>query len=436
MESPKIRQAQLDFFDTARFFELIEKIRLQERDFRLIVAAVAEAESAWNISYIADCANVSRTLVYDGISDLRDLQCDKCPDAVRRQRSEGGGRKDILVKDPQIAEVIHDIIEPHVRGNPETPLRWVSKSQAKISEALKDMGHRVCANTVGRLLGIMGYTRQSCKKSHEGSSSPDRDEQFLFIENTIADFKARHQPFVSVDTKKKELVGNFRNGGSDYYPKGECPEVEIHDFIGEGGRATPYGVFDPVENVGFVNVGTCADTGEFAVESIRKWWLAIGRPQYPDAKELLITADGGGSNGSRNRLWKRTLQDFANETGLTVSVRHYPPGTSKWNKIEHGLFSFISQNWRGTPLTSVDLIIKLISCTTNRKGLKVFAEKSSSEFKAGVKVPDADIDSLRIRKEAFHPEWNYSIHPVPSPTIFPEAGSAPETGGRGQSQNS
>ena len=435
MEAQKIRQIQFDLFDTARFFKLIEKVDLQEKDFRLVVAAVAEAESAWNISYIADCANVSRSLVYDGLSDLRDIQRGDKADDGRRQRAEGGGRKDTLTKDPQIAELIHGIVEPHVRGNPESPLCWVSKSQAKISSALKDMGHRVCANTVGRLLDVMGYTRQSCKKSHEGSSSPDRDAQFLFIEKTVADFKARHQPFVSVDTKKKELVGNFRNGGSDYHPKGKGPEVEVHDFAGEGGRATPYGVFDPVENMGFVNVGTCADTGEFAVESIRKWWFRIGRSLYPDAKELLITADGGGSNGSRNRLWKRTLQDFASEAMLAVTVRHYPPGASKWNKIEHGLFSFISQNWRGTPLTSVDLIVRLISCTSNRKGLKVFAEKSDSEFKSGVKVPDVDIDSIHIRRESFHPEWNYTIHPAPGPAVLSEGDTLLATDGQDRLRN-
>ena len=421
MEQGKIRQAQFDLFDTARFFDLIEKVQLQERDFRLIVAAVAEAESTWNISYIANCANVSRSLIYDGIADLRDLDRTENLDDARRQRAAGGGRKDILEKDPEITGLIHGIIEPHVRGNPESTLRWVSKSRAKISDALKDLGHRICANTVGRVLDVMGYTRQSCKKSHEGGSSPDRDAQFRFIEKSIADFKARRLPFVSVDTKKKELVGNFKNSGSDYHPKGHGPVVKVHDFIDEKGRATPYGVFEPFRNVGFVNVGTCADTGEFAVESIRKWWRQLGKVAYPDAKELLVSADGGGSNGSRNRLWKMSLQSFADETGLSITVRHYPPGTSKWNKIEHGLFSFISQNWRGTPLTSVDLIVKLISCTSNRKGLKVFAEKSDSAFQAGVKVSDVEIDSLRIEKESFHPEWNYTIRPALRPTISHEA---------------
>ena len=421
MEQGKIRQAQFDLFDTARFFALVEKVQLQERDFRLIVAAVAEAESAWNISYIANCANVSRSLIYDGIADLHDLDRTENPDDVRRQRAVGGGRKDILEKDPEITGLIHGIIEPHVRGNPESTLRWVSKSRAKISDALKDLGHRICANTVGRVLDVMGYTRQSCKKSHEGGSSPDRDAQFRFIEESIADFKARRLPFVSVDTKKKELVGNFKNPGSDYHPKGLGPVVKVHDFVDEKGRATPYGVFEPFRNVGFVNVGICADTGEFAVESIRKWWHQLGKVAYPDAKELLVSADGGGSNGSRNRLWKMSLQSFADETGLSITVRHYPPGTSKWNKIEHGLFSFISQNWRGTPLTSVDLIVKLISCTSNRKGLKVFAEKSDSAFQVGVKVSDAEIDSIHIEKESFHPEWNYTIRPALHPTTSREA---------------
>ena len=435
MEQGKIRQAQFDLFDTARFFALIEKVQLQERDFRLIVAAVAEAESTWNISYIANCANVSRSLIYDGIADLRDLDRTEDLDDVRRQRAAGGGRKGIIEKDPEITGLIHGIIEPHVRGNPESTLRWVSKSRAKISDALKDLGHRICANTVGRVLDVMGYTRQSCKKSHEGGSSPDRDAQFRFIEESIADFKARRLPFVSVDTKKKELVGNFKNSGSDYHPKGLGPVVKVHDFIDEKGRAIPYGVFEPFRNVGFVNVGICADTGEFAVESIRKWWHQLGKVAYPDAKELLVSADGGGSNGSRNRLWKMSLQSFADETGLSITVRHYPPGTSKWNKIEHGLFSFISQNWRGTPLTSVDLIVKLISCTSNRKGLKVFAEKSDSAFQVGVKVSDAEIDSIRIEKESFHPEWNYTIRPALRPTTSHEADISPSAAERDRRTN-
>jgi len=412
MEAAKLRQVQYDLFDTARFFSTLEDIGLSERDFRLVAAAVADAESTLNIAYIAECANMSRTTLYSGLSDLRGEPLGVKCNGERRQRTEGAGRKDTLVKDPAIRDLLRGIVEPHVRGNPESPLRWVSKSRAKISDALKELGHRICANTVGRILGVMGYTRQSCKKAHEGGSSPDRDAQFRFIEQTISDFKSRHQPFVSVDTKKKELVGNFRNAGSDYHPKGRAPVVKVHDFIGEGGRATPYGVFDPVENVGFVNVGTCADTGEFAVESVRRWWLRIGKERYPGAKELLVTADGGGSNGFRNRLWKLKLQDFANETKLAVTVRHYPPGTSKWNKIEHGLFSFISQNWRGTPLTSIDIIVKMIANTTNRKGLKVFAAESKSTFQSGIKVPDSEMNRLCIEAEDFRPEWNYTIKPI------------------------
>ena len=411
MDTPKIRQIQYDLFDTARFFSLLKRIDLCERDFRLVTAAVAESETMWNLSYIADCADVSRTTLYSGVSELNGLTTDGDGNRSRRQRAEGAGRKDTLVKHPEVRDLIQKIVEPHVKGNPESPLLWVSKSHEKISASLRTFGHVVCANTVGRILSAMGYARQTCKKSHEGGSSPDRDAQFRFIERTISDFKARSLPFISVDTKKKELVGNFKNAGSDYHPKGTAPIVNVHDFVGEGGRATPYGVFDPAENTGFANVGTCADTGEFAVESIKKWWLRIGVCQYLGAKELLVLADGGGSNGSRNRLWKKSLQAFSDEFGISITVRHYPPGTSKWNKIEHGLFSFISQNWRGTPLTSVDVIVNLIRNTTSRTGLKVFAEKSSSVYQTGVKVPDSEMKKLNIAPAAFRPEWNYTISP-------------------------
>jgi len=421
MATPKIRQVQYDLFDTARFFAHLERIGLCERDFRLVAAAVAECETMWNLSYIAECANMSRTTLYAGLSALNDEPLGDKDNGERRQRTEGGGRKDTLVKHPAILDLVRNIVEPYVRGNPESPLLWVSKSHAKISESLMTFGHHVCANTVGRILSVMGYTRQTCKKAHEGGSTPDRDEQFRFIERTIADFKSRSLPYVSVDTKKKELIGNFKNPGSDYHPKGLAPIVKVHDFVEESGRATPYGVFDPAENIGFVNVGTCADTGEFAVESIRKWWLCVGLSRYSGAKELLVLADGGGSNGSRNRLWKKSLQTLADETGLAITVRHYPPGTSKWNKIEHGLFSFISQNWRGTPLTSVDVIVNLIRGTTNRIGLKVFAEKSEATFRPGTKVSDADMEKLNIVRATFRPEWNYTICPISSGAAVPEA---------------
>lgn len=435
METPKLRQVQYDLFDTARFFSILADIGLSERDFRLVVAAVAEAESTWNMSYIAECANVSRTTLYSGLADLRGEPLGDKSNGEKRQRAGGGGRKDILEKDPSIREDIRTIIEPHVRGSPETPLRWISKSWAKISAALRNTGHRICANTVGKVLRVMGYTRQSCKKSHENGSSPDRNAQFEFIATTVDDFKRRRQPVISVDTKKKELVGNFKNAGSDYRPKGEAPVVNVHDFVGEAGRASPYGVFDPVANEAFVNVGTCADTGEFAVESIRKWWRNMGVRRYPDATELLITADGGGSNGSRNRLWKTSLQSFATESGLRITVRHYPPGCSKWNKIEHGVFSFISQNWRGVPLVSVDTIVNLIANTTNRMGLRVFAEKSVSNFQSGVKVPDSDMDGLCITREHFHPEWNYTIVPVRCLPTSPEAAPLPVQAGQHQRES-
>lgn len=436
MEKPKLRQVQYDLIDTAKFFSLLAGIGLSERDFRLVVAAVAEAESTWNISYIAECANVSRTTLYAGMADLRGDPLGDKANGEKRQRASGGGRKDILEKDPSIRDDIRAIVEPHVRGNPESPLRWVSKSWAKISAALQQVGHRICAKTVGRILGVMGYTRQSCKKSHEDGSSPDRNAQFEFIAKSVADFKARRQPVVSVDTKKKELIGNFKNAGSDYHPKGQAPVVKVHDFAEEAGRATPYGVFDLLANEAFVNVGTCADTGEFAVESIGKWWRQMGRRRYPDATELLITADGGGSNGSRNRLWKTRLQAFATESGLRVTVRHYPPGCSKWNKIEHGLFSYISQNWRGVPLASLDTIVNLIANTTNRMGLNVIAEKSVSKFQAGVKVPASDMDVLNITRDLFRPEWNYTISPAAPLPASREAESASAQAGQDQRANS
>lgn len=397
-------------FDTEKFFSLITD-SLDERSFRLVVAAVAEAECNWNLTYIARCAKVSRSMLYDGLADLHGAPLGNKPNGEKRQRVLGGGRKDVVEKDPSILEDIRGIIEPHIRGDPMNPTCWISKSQAKISARLKAAGHQICANTVGRLLDLMGFTRQSCKKSHEHGDSPDRDRQISFIAKTTAEFIARGLPAISVDTKKKELVGEFKNAGSDYHRMGNAPEVEVHDFIAEGGRATPYGVYDINENKGFVNVGTCADTGEFAVESIEKWWDRLGKSRYPEADELFIMADGGGSNGSRNRLWKKSLQEFATRNKLTVTVAHFPPGTSKWNKIEHRMFAFISQNWRGRPLTSVDVIVNLISNTTTTKGLSILAERSDSNFQPGVKVSQSVMDKLNIRPNELLPEWNYTITP-------------------------
>ena len=290
-------------------------------------------------------------------------------------------------------------------------MRWVSKSLSKIRTSLGDIGYKVCRTTIGRLLRTMGYTLQSCKKALEHCNSPDRDAQFKHIAARTAEFMGRRQPVIAVDTKKKELVGNFKNAGRDYRPTGEPVKVEEHDFATEDGRATPYGVFDIANNEAFVNVGLGPDTAEFAVESIEKWWERMGIALHPNADSIYITADGGGSNGSRCRLWKLKLQEFATRHSLAVSVSHYPPGTSKWNKIEHMVFSFITQNWRGTPLTSVEVIVNLIAHTTNSKGLRVVAELSESNYATGVKVSDEQMKAININGDAFRPEWNYTISP-------------------------
>ena len=410
MANERYHQSQLDLIDTEKFFSLLDG-ELDERSRRLVAAAIAESGGRENLTRIAKCASVSRPVIYSGLSDLKSEGLGVKGNGERRLRKIGGGRHDILETCPEITSKIRELIEPDVRGNPESPLRWVSKSLVKTRDALNAAGYAISHVTVGKVLRIMGFTLQSCKKALEHCNSPDRDEQFKFIARTIDEFRADGQPVISVDTKKKELVGNFRNSGRGYRPIGKPYLVEEHDFATEDGRATPYGIYDITNNEGFVNVGLGPDTAEFAVESIGKWWKTMGKARFPRANKLYITADGGGSNGSRNRLWKVKLQEFATVSGLSVSVSHYPPGTSKWNKIEHKMFSFISQNWRGTPLTSVELIVKLIAGTTNRKGLKIASELSSSNYETGVKISNEEMKLLKLAGNAFHPEWNYTISP-------------------------
>ena len=411
MATEHFHQSQFDLIDTEKLFSLLEG-ELDERSRRVVAAAVAESGGRENLSWIAQCASISRPVIYRGLADLKSDGLGVKANGERRLRKVGGGRHDILENAPELQDKIRELIEPHVRGNPERPLRWVSKSLMKTRDALNSAGYAISHVTVGKLLRLMGYTLQSCKKALEHCNSPDRDAQFKFIAATTARFQSANQPVISVDTKKKELVGNFRNAGRDYRPVGKPNLVEEHDFATEDGRATPYGVYDITNNEGFVNVGLGPDTAEFAVESIEKWWARMGRHHFPKATSIYITADGGGSNGSRNRLWKLKLQEFASRARLSVSVSHYPPGTSKWNKIEHRMFSFISQNWRGTPLTSAKLIVNLIAHTTNRKGLKIVSELSKSSYETGVKVSDAEMDAIRLRGHAFRPEWNYTISPL------------------------
>ena len=404
------RFQQTQSFDAERFFSLVGG-RLDERARREVAAAAALSFGRGGVTLVSMCSGVSRSSIHDGIRQLSLPEPENKVGGERRVRAVGGGRKALLEKDPGIRDAIAALVEPHVRGNPVSPLLWVSKSLAKIRDSLRSAGHSISDVTVGKILRGMGFTLQSCKKSHERCTSPDRDAQFRHIYSTTGRFLSRRQPVISVDTKKKELVGNYKNAGREYHRKGEPVEVETHDFMGQGGRATPYGVYDIANNEGFVNVGIGPDTAEFAVESIEKWWEKHGAARFPKAKQLYVNADGGGSNGSRCHLWKVKLQDFADKTGLAVTVSHFPPGTSKWNKIEHRMFSFITMNWRGRPLTSLATIVNLISNTSNKSGLRIYSETSDSTYATGLKVGKDEMKALSIKRDDFHPEWNYTLFP-------------------------
>ncbi len=316
--------------------------------------------------------------------------------------------------DPTLLADLKLLVEPTTRGDPMAPLLWTAKSLRNLAAGLRELGHRIAHNVVADLLRDMGYSLQANRKTLEGSNHPDRDAQFAYINEQVKAALVANEPAISVDTKKKELVGDFKNAGREYHPKGQPEPVRVHDFvIPELGRAAPYGVYDIANNAGWVSVGIDHDTASFAVNAIRTWWWRMGSERYPNATRLLVTADGGGSNGSRVRLWKRELQALANELGIPITVCHLPPGTSKWNKIEHRLFSFITQNWRGRPLVSYQTIVQLIAATTTDAGLKVQAEIDTNAYPAGVKVTDAEMDEINIRRHDFHGEWNYTISPHP-----------------------
>lgn len=388
------------------FFGMLQP-RLGEREFRLISSALAKTLPRGGVSLVSNVSGLSRPTIYSGMKELEEKT--PIPSDLVRQRKAGGGRKTLEAKDATLEKDLKEIVSAHQRGDPESPLIWTSKSLRKLAAELKKMGHSVGHVTVGRLLQMMGFTLQSNKKSHEGGDRPGRDEQFTHIANTAKAFIEMEQPVISVDAKKKELVGNFKNNGREYHPSGEPEEVEVYDFVNENGRATPYGIYDVAANEGFVNVGISHDTAEFAVDSIRRWWSEMGQPRYPHAHSLFITADGGGSNGSRNRLWKTALQKFADEAELNICVCHFPPGTSKWNKIEHRMFSVISMNWRGRPLTSVEVIVSLIAGTTTKTGLLIKAEKSDKTYACGKKISEEELQNLSILRADIHPEWNYAI---------------------------
>ena len=388
-------------------FTLLSKV-LDERSRRLLVAAESQTWGRGGVSAVSRATGVSRQVIRRGVAEL---QQPTAPPAGRIRRA-GGGRKKAAEKDPALLAELEKLLEPATRGDPESPLRWTCKSVRKLAAELQRKGHPISYPVVAQLLHQMDYSLQGNRKTKEGSIHPDRNAQFEHIQQRVQHYIREQQPVISVDTKKKELVGDFKNGGREWRPQGDPRRVRVHDFrIKELGRASPYGICDLAHNSGWVSVGVDHDTASFAVETIRRWWHAAGQPKYARASRLLITADAGGSNGSRLRLWKFELQRLADETGLRIAVCHIPPGTSKWNKIEHRLFSFISQNWRGRPLTSLRVIVSLIAGTTTRKGLKVHAELDTGAYPSGVKVSDKQMAQLHLRRDKFHGEWNYELLP-------------------------
>lgn len=381
---------------------------LDERARRLLLAAESQAFGPGGISAVSKTTGVSRRVIRQGLAELKE------PAAIApgRIRREGGGRKKAIALDPTLKADLERLLESTTRGDPEAPLRWTSRSVRNLMRELQSLGHTVSHQVVADLLHELGYSLQANRKTKEGASHPDRDAQFEHLNGKVKWCLGRKEPVISVDTKKKELVGEFKNGGRELRPKGNPEKVKVHDFLDkELGRATPYGIYDIGSNTGWVNVGIDHDTAEFAVESIRRWWRSMGSQTYPHAKRLLVTADAGGSNGSRLRLWKLELQKFADETGLRIAICHFPPGTSKWNRIEHRLFSFISQNWRGKPLTSLQVIVSLIAATTTATGLKVHSELDTASYPAGIKVSDKEIAQINLHRDKFHGDWNYEIHP-------------------------
>jgi hypothetical protein len=381
--------------------------RLDERGRRMFAAAEVRTAGWGGLAIVARITGLARSTINRGEDDL-----DAEPLTKGRVRRVGGGRKAVSETDPRLVPELKRLVEPATLGDPMRPLIWVSKSMDKLAETLTAMGHPISADTVRKELVKLGFSRQHNRKADEGTRHPDRNAQFEHINAKVVAAQAAGQPVISVDTKKKELVGNFRNGGSDYRPKGDPQRVNVHDFADKKlGKAVPYGVYDVAANAGFVSVGITSDTAEFAVEAIRCWFGRMGRKRYPKAQELTITADCGGSNGARVRLWKAQLQKLADETGLVLHVHHYPPGTSKWNRIEHRLFCHITQNWRGRPLTDRLAIVELIGATTTKAGLKVECALDTRTYEKGVKVSDAEMKMLNIEGDDFHPEWNYTIRP-------------------------
>jgi DNA-binding MarR family transcriptional regulator len=400
-----------------KLIEHYERLRpfLDEKMKRLWASNEAIRFGQGGIRAVAEALKMSSATLVSGVKELK--KGDAAGDSdqtVQRQRRPGGGRKAIVEKTPEIVGAVEAIVDSSTRGDPMAPLKWTCKSLRNIQEELAESGYEVSTMTISAILRTqLGYTLQAPRKTREGTSHKDRDGQFEHINQKCAEFQERNEPVVSVDTKKKELVGNFKNGGREWRGKGQPEEVNTHDFPDkELGKAIPYGVYDLDQNQGWVSVGINHDTGQFAVRSIETWWEQMGREVYPNATELLITADAGGSNGYRTRLWKRELQRLADQTGLTISVCHLPPGTSKWNKIEHRMFCHITRNWRGRALSSLDTIVNLIANTRTSKGLTIRSALDPEHYEKGIKISNKEMAQLRITRDNFHGEWNYSIRPV------------------------
>jgi hypothetical protein len=384
---------------------------MDERLRRQWAAAEARDLGWGGVTAVAQATGMSRTTITAGLRELALPEEERAREAPRIRRA-GGGRKSVTQIDPGLLMALEALIEPTTRGDPESPLCWTCKSTRKLADELTRQQHPVRARTVARLLREAGYSLQGNRKTREGSSHPDRNAQFEFINASVQRFLQRGQPAISVDAKKKEKIGDFRNSGQEWFPRGAPEEVRVYDYLIQSlGKATPYGVYDLLQNQGWVSVGIDHDTAQFAVNSIRRWWNEMGRQRFPQAKELLITADGGGSNSSRSRLWKLSLQELADELGIRLSVCHFPPGTSKWNKIEHRLFSFIAKNWRARPLVNLEVIVNLIASTTTRTGLIVKAALDTNRYPAKIKVTDEQLGQLRLKRHEFHGEWNYTVSP-------------------------
>jgi hypothetical protein len=388
----------------ARFFAVMSPL-LDERQRRVLAGAAADMLGRGGQARVTEASGMSRSTVIAGMKEVAGA-----PGPSARVRAAGAGPKQAIDAQPGLAAALDELVHPETRGNPMSLLRWTSKSTARLARELVRQGFEVSDDTVGRILKRLGYSLQSPAKVKEGTSHPDRDGQFRYLHGLAQAFVAEGAPVISVDTKKKEMVGEFDNGGVEYQPEGSPQRVNVHDFVDpDQGRAIPYGIYDETNNEGWVSVGDTADTAEFAVNAIRSWWTNMGQSRFPDATKLLITADAGGSNGYRVRAWKSELAKLAAETGLDITVSHYPPGTSKWNRIEHRMFSFITMNWRGRPLTTYRTIIELIAATTTETGLRIRAERDTEWYPTGVKITDAEMTTLPLTPHQWHGDWNYTL---------------------------